>query len=369
MLGLMLAAHVAAASHVALTLVGYPAYLAAKARWRPRPFQAAPFSGEVSVVLTARNEGTRIAIKIREILAQRGPHTLLQLIVASDGSSDDTVANARSVRDDRVLVLDLPAQGKSAAIGTAMGHARGDILVFSDARQRLGEDTFAALLAPLSDGAVCVSSCALALPTAQSAGLYWRYERALRIHESRTGSVVGATGALYAVRRTHLHAPSPGCLLDDVSIPMDAALQGGRVVIAEEARVPDVEADAAHEQVRKIRTISGTFQLLAMRPGYLHPGKNPLFARLVMHKLARLALPLSLATLLATSALMALALNPYGIASLGVQVGFWLIAIGAARGASLGPIGRISQAFASLQWATLQGALRFVRGDLSWSPK
>ena len=66
---------------------------------------------------------------------------------------------------------------------------------------------------------------------------------------------------------------------------------------------------------------------------------------------------------------MALALNPYGIASLGVQVGFWLIAIGAARGASLGPIGRISQAFASLQWATLQGALRFVRGDLSWSPK
>lgn len=369
MLGLMLIAHVAAASHVALTLVGYPAYLAAKARWRPRPAQAAPFHGEVSVVLTARNEGPRIVIKMKEILAQRGPHTLLQLIVASDGSTDDTVANARSVGDARVLVLDLPAQGKSAAIGTAIREAKGDILVFSDARQRLGEDTFAALLAPLSDPSVAVSSCALALPATQSAGLYWRYERALRIHESRTGSVVGATGALYAVRRTNLSAPSPGCLLDDVSIPMDAALQGGRVVIAEDACVQDVEAAAAHEQARKIRTISGTFQLLTMRPAYLHPGKNPLLARLVMHKLARLALPLSLAVLFGTSVAMALTLSPYGVASLGVQSGFWLIALGASRGASLGAVGRISQAFASLQWATIQGALRFARGDLRWSPK
>lgn len=369
MLGLMLAAHAAAASHVALTLIGYPAYLAIKARFKPRPVHASPYLGSVSVILTARNEGPRIAHKMKEILAQRGSHTLLQLIVASDGSTDDTLMQARTVEDPRVAILDLPARGKSSAIASAIAYAKGDIVVFSDTRQRIGEETFTALLAPLSDASVCVSSCALALPTSRSAGLYWRYERALRIHESRTGSVVGATGALYAVRRSHLHAPSPGCLLDDVSIPMDAALQGGRVVIAEDALVHDVEADAAHEQARKIRTISGTFQLLAMRPHYLHPTKNPLFARFVMHKLARLALPLSLATLAGTSAALALACNPYGIASLGAQLGFWLIALLASRGFSLGALGRVSQAFASLQWATLQGALRFLRNDLAWTPK
>jgi cellulose synthase/poly-beta-1,6-N-acetylglucosamine synthase-like glycosyltransferase len=369
MFGVMFAAHLAAASHVALTLIGYPAYLAAKARLRPRPVQASPYAGSVSVILTSRNEGPRIAMKMREILAQRGSHQLTQLIVASDGSTDDTLLQARSVHDARVLVLDLPARGKSSAIASAIPHAQGDIVIFSDTRQRIGEDTFTALLAPLSDASVCVSSCALALPTSQSAGLYWRYERALRIHESRTGSVVGATGALYAVRRSHLHAPTAGCLLDDVSIPMDAALQGGRVVIAEDAIVHDVEADKAHEQTRKVRTISGTFQLLAMRPEYLHPRKNPLFARFVMHKLARLALPVSLTTLLGTSALLALTLNPYGVASLGAQLAFWFIALLASRGVSLGALGRISQAFASLQWATLQGASRFLRGDLTWAPK
>lgn len=369
MLGVVLTAHAAAAAHVALTLVGYPAALALRARIKPLPIQAAPCAATITVILTARNEGARIAIKIKEILDQTGPHTLAKLIVASDGSSDDTVTQARAMHDARVHVLDLPARGKSAAIATALTHAEGDIIVFSDARQRIAKHTLAALLAPLSDASVCVSSCALSLPSEKAAGLYWRYERALRVHESRTGSVVGATGALYAVRRSHVHAPSPGCLLDDVSIPMDAVMQGGRIVIAEDAHVEDIEADAAHEQARKIRTISGTFQLLRMRPQLLHPGKNPLFARLVMHKLARLALPLALLALLLTSACFALAGQPYGIVTLGAQLGFWAVAWTASRGNFFGRFGRLSQAFASLQLATLQGAWRFMRGDLAWTPK
>lgn len=369
MFGLIAIAHLAAASHVTLTLIGYPIYAALKGRLSPRPVCASPYEGSVSVILAARNEGPRIALKLAEILGQLGAHTLTQLIVASDGSTDDTVATARCFDDARILVLDLPARGKSTAIAEALTHARGDIVVFSDARQRIGARTFAALLAPLSDADVSVSSCALALPASQSAGLYWRYERALRIAESRSGSVIGATGALYAVRRTHLRAPSAGCLLDDVSIPMDAAMQGGRVVIAEDAIVHDVEADPAHEQSRKIRTISGTFQLLTLRPQLLDPTKNPLFARFAMHKLSRLALPLSMLTLAATSAALALMLHPLGIGSLTVQVAFWSLAALSSRGVPLGRIGRVSQAFASLQLATLEGAFRFARGELSWSPK
>ena len=368
MCGVMLAAHLAAGAHVAITLLGYPAHLALKARHKPLSVHASPYAGSVSVVLTARNEGPRIALKIRDILSQQGGHRLLELIVVSDGSTDDTVAQARAFRDPRVRVLDLPPQGKSSAIASAIPHAQGEIVVFSDLRQRFEPHVFSALLAPLSDPTVAVSSCALSLPDAKSAGLYWRYERALRIHESRTGSVVGATGALYAIRRSHLRAPSAGCLLDDVSIPMDAALQGGRVVLAEDAIVQDVEADPAHEQARKIRTISGTFQLLTMRPELVDPFKNPLVGRFVLHKLSRLLLPLSLATLLVTSAALAATLSPYGMISLHAQLAFWALAFLASKGLSLGRLGRIAQAFASLQWATLQGALRFVRGDLAWTP-
>ncbi len=135
----------------------------------------------------------------------------------------------------------------------------------------------------------------------QGLSLYWRIEKRVRELEAASDSVVGATGALYAVRREFLASVPAGTILDDVYLPMQVVRRGKRVVFDPRARAWDTpNLGAAREFSRKVRTLSGNYQLVQLAP-WLLSSKNPIRFEFVSHKLLRLAVPLALAMLLVSS--------------------------------------------------------------------
>src|SRR5439155_446213 len=198
--------------------------------------------------------------------------------------------------------------GKVAALNEAVPLASGEILVLTDARQSLAPDAVRRLVAYFADPTVgAVSGELHLLPSpgspVEGVGLYWKYEKLIRKAESRFDSTVGVTGAFYALRKELFLPIDPRTILDDVAIPMRVALAGRRVLFAPEARAWDhVEESAAREYRRKVRTLAGNYQLVALYPALLHPLRNRLLWQLASHKLARLAVPWCLLVLFLASA-------------------------------------------------------------------
>jgi biofilm PGA synthesis N-glycosyltransferase PgaC len=297
---------------VAYAYVGYPAILAVWRRLHRRPVARGAYEPSVTLVLAVHNEADSIEAKIRNCRALDYPADRLRLVVALDGCTDGTEARLQRQAGPDLEVVCLPERaGKAAAINAALERATGDVLVFADVRQRIEAGALIELLAPLSDPSVGVVTGELVLlrPDGREAregvGFYWRYEKLVRALESDVHSVVGATGALYAVRR-ELVTPLPaGTLLDDVLIPMRAVRQGRRCVFEPRARVLDRVAccDEA-EYRRKVRTLAGNFQLLALAPWLLVPRQNPVWLQFVSHKVARLLVPYALALLLVSNAFL-----------------------------------------------------------------
>ncbi|HXW08856.1 MAG TPA: glycosyltransferase family 2 protein [Vicinamibacterales bacterium] len=330
---------------VAYVYVGYPLLLAA---WsvvagrivrKQRPREAGAAWPDVSVVLAARNEAARLRDRLTNLLGQDYPGHL-EIIVVSDGSSDDTAAAVASF-GDRVRLIELPRGGKPRALNAGVAAARGELVVFADARQRFAPDAISHLAANFTDPAVggvtgeLVLDCEdraddLDSTMADGLGLYWKYEKWLRRHESRIGSTLGATGALYAVRR-ELWRPLPEeTLLDDVLAPMRIVLGGKRVVFDDRARAYDrVSADGPSEARRKTRTLAGNYQILALEPRLLVPLVNPVWWQYCSHKLGRLIVPWALLAALVASAVLA-PQSWFYLLALIVQLGFYgLAAFGA----------------------------------------
>lgn len=279
--------------------VGYPLAIALLARLFPKPVRKGECAGRVSVLISAHNEERVIASKIRNLLALNGAERIREILVGSDGSSDRTVAEARTVSDPRVRVVEFPARrGKAAVLNDLMKMSTGDIVVMTDARQEIAQEALVALLRNFADPGVGVVSGELVFRATASAGTpaamesYWNYEKRIRKAEATFHSVPGATGALYAIRRELLQPIPQETLLDDVVIPMQAVAAGYRCVFEPEAVVWDVpSADASQEAIRKRRTLAGNLQLVKLYPEWLLPGKNPIVWQFVSHKLARLTTP------------------------------------------------------------------------------
>jgi cellulose synthase/poly-beta-1,6-N-acetylglucosamine synthase-like glycosyltransferase len=304
---------------VAYVYAGYPALLAVWARLAGRPVRKRPAGGigpwpAVSVIVAARNEGARLPRRIANLLDQTYPGPL-EIIVISDGSTDGTAAAVAQFRDD-VRLIQVPAGGKPLALNAGAAAARGEILVFADARQQFDATAIAELVANFDDPDVGGATGELVLdcedePADGSAigdgvGLYWKYEKWLRRHESLIRSTLGATGAIYALRR-ELWTPLPGAtLLDDVLAPMRAVLGGSRIVFDERARAFDRTApDGAAESRRKVRTLAGNYQILALEPRLLLPIVNPVWVQYLSHKVGRLLVPWALLAVLVGSAALA----------------------------------------------------------------
>jgi cellulose synthase/poly-beta-1,6-N-acetylglucosamine synthase-like glycosyltransferase len=293
---------------------GYPLYIMALARFWPRPIRTpvATLSPSVTVIVAIRNERDVLSRRLANLLAQEYPAERLDVIIVCNGSVDGSEELAREIArtEPRLRVFTSPAErGKSGAINLASAHTAADVIVFADARQTFARDAVARLVEPFSDPGVGVVSGRneirrTELASVQGVGMYWSLETKLRCAEGRSGSVPGATGAIYGVRRSLLQEMPPNLILDDVYVPMRVAMLGHRIVMTPLALSFDVPAvDQKAEYARKRRTMVGNIQLLRVFPGLLSPIHNPLFIRFVSHKILRLLTPFCFVTLLFVSAL------------------------------------------------------------------
>jgi len=330
-----------AVAMVVYVYAGYPVLLAVWARLRPRPIRASPGAftlPPVSIVLAARNEGLCLAARLQNLLALDYPADRRQIIVVSDGSTDGT----EQVAADFIPAVELvvrPALGKASALNAGVARARHAILVFADARQTFAPDAVRRLVRNFADPSVGAVSGELVLDCERTpgaaaestigdgVGLYWRYEKWLRRHESLVASTLGVSGAIYAMRRSCWRPLPPDTLLDDVLAPMRVVLSGKRVVFDGSALAFDRTApDASAESRRKVRTLAGNYQLPWLEPALLVPIVNPVWLQFVSHKLGRLLVPYALVVCLLTSAALAGEGLFYAAAFL-AQIGLGLLAI------------------------------------------
>jgi poly-beta-1,6-N-acetyl-D-glucosamine synthase len=291
---------------------GYPASMRIRALLRkPRASPSRDVrEARVSVVLAVRNGEKLLERRIRNLLDQDYPHTLLEVVVVCNGCTDGTVALAESIagREPRVRVrVSAAEEGKAGALNLGAEVASGEILVFADVRQRFAPEAIRRLVAEFEDASVGAVSGRLVIEgsdrsAAEGMRRYWEMEIRLRLDESRTGSVVGATGAIYAVRRDRYEPIPPNTILDDVWLPMRIAAGGNRVVMTADALAFDVPMHRSHEEFyRRRRTMIGNLQLVRVLPGVLNPRRNPLFFRFVSHKLLRLMAPVCLLGMVLTA--------------------------------------------------------------------
>lgn len=343
---------------IAYVYAGYPLLLGVWARvvtlWRGagsadlRPTATLP---PVTVIVAARNEAGRLPARIENLLASDYPRDLVQIVVASDGSTDGT-AEALAPWASSVELLMLPPGGKAQALNAAVARARNPILVFADARQQFAPDTIRRLVrhfASLSIGAVSGELVLdgertgwagradrpglTARPGSRTdsaigdgVGAYWKYEKWLRRREALVGSTLGVTGAVYAMRRSLWQPLPPDTILDDVLGPMRIVLRRYRVIFDSTALAFDEAArDVAAETQRKVRTLAGNYQLLALEPRLLVPGLNPVWLQFMSHKVGRLAVPYALVAVFASSAWLAQA-SWLHASAFGAQLAFYGLA-------------------------------------------
>lgn len=293
------------------TYIGYPLVLSAWRSLGKKRVRKEEILPSVSVIVAVYNEERVIEGKLKNLFDLDYPASRLEIIVSSDGSTDETEMKvnrwqARHPNGPPLLLLTAPAHvGKAAALNRAAAHARGEILLFTDARQWLDRNAVKALVSNFADeriGAVSGELILMDRPGGDGAvgvGLYWRYEKWLRKMESDVDSMLGATGAIYAIRKA-LYDPIPAeTILDDVLIPMQAVFKGYRTVFEPKALAYDFIAKrTGSEFVRKVRTLSGNYQLLWEINTLWSWRRNRVFFQYFSHKVARLIVPFMLVLLL-----------------------------------------------------------------------
>lgn len=290
------------------------------------------FRPTVSLIIAAHDEEKVIQEKLDNSLALDYPEGKLEIFVASDGSSDRTNAFVKAFADKGIRLFEIsPQGGKAHALSLSVPRTHGSIIVFSDANTMYRTDAIIKLVRHFCDPTVGGVSGDVRLVDAAethsvSEGVYYRYERWLQSLESLTGSIIGADGGMYAVRR-ELFSPIPqGLILDDFVISMTVARLGYRVLYDPEAIATEQGTMTSWEEFhRKIRIVAGGMQALRWGSGLPRWRQPLLVISYLSHKLLRWCVPFFLLTILVSSALL---INKplYRLAIAG-QITFCLIAL------------------------------------------
>ena len=365
---------VAGAALLALTWIGYPLVIAVLARLLAGRRRSAPVPWarlpSVTAVLAAREPALVIEARVRNWLASdyAGP---LDVVVAFEpghawSPPADIAARVRAVAGDA-------PGGKCANLNAGVRAASGDVLVMGDAHQLFARDAISALVSALGDPRLGAVSGQLEIPRDRAGVVsraYWAYERRLRHDEATVHSTIGLSGSIYAMHAA-LWQPLPtGLILDDLHLPMRLVLSGVRIGFEPAAVATETRSvDASQEYRRKVRTLTGNFQLVAWMPAVLVPIRNPVWLQFVWHKLARLATPYALLAVVVGVAWTALpAIWPPSA---------WQLAVAAAGAiwlaASPDPVSRRLRgaliSFAALQGATIVALANALRGRWDvWQP-
>jgi len=332
----------------------------------------------VSVILSAFNEEKHIEAKLRNLLSLDYPTHKIEIIVGSDGASDKTDLIVSRFKSRRIRFFRFVSNlGKPNVLNSLVREAHGEILIFTDARQEFENNAIRMLCENFYDQNVgCVSGELLfkSVKEGVSKGMdiYWRYEKFLRRCESNVGSMLGATGAIYAIRR-HLFTDIPAhILVDDMYIPLSIIRKGHRAIFDPLAIAYDEISGKGYEEFkRKVRTLAGNYQMFQCYPDLLIPFKSPIGGQFISHKLLRVLVPFFLMGLFAAN-VFAIEYTLYRVTLLAQIVFYALATLGAYEDkksrVSSDPlrhlkgrgIGYIPYTFCLLNYAALMGLIRYL---------
>jgi cellulose synthase/poly-beta-1,6-N-acetylglucosamine synthase-like glycosyltransferase len=355
------------------TYAGYPLLLALVSTVRPRRVRRGDFEATVSVIITAYNEERDVAAKLENTLALDYPSELLEIIVASDCSNDRTDDIVKEFAPRGVRLYRQPQRlGKTAAQNAAVAQARGDIILFSDATSHYQPDAVRAVLPNFADPAVgCVAGRLIYIDPAQSrigrgARSYWSYETFLKKHESRACSLIGASGCLYAVRKT-AYVPLYHEACSDFIIATKMVEQNLRAVYEPTAVCTEETNRQTDKELKmRVRVITQTFTDLWRHRAMMNPLRSGFYAvQLLSHKVMRYAVPFFLIAILATSGILAGSSMLYMILFVS-QLGSYLGALGAWMLERVGVHSRmlaLPQYFVLSNLAALIACYQFLRGE------
>ncbi len=324
----------------------------------------------VGVVVSAFNEESHIGTRIENLLRLDYPAELLRIYVGSDGSSDGTAAIIRSFSDARVRGFAFAEnRGKASVLNDLVAQVTESLVVFSDANSHFEPGALLALVAPFSDPSVgCVSGELRLDKTAGSNqdSLYWRFEQFLKICEGRIGGLLGANGAIYAIRRQLWQPLRSDTVCDDFTVAMSVSAGGHRLVYKPDAVAREMAPGGIGEEYRRrVRIGIGNFQAMVRHPEYLFRTTGIVAFTYLSHKVLRWTAPHLLLVSVGTSAILAVGspswllfaifqLGCYGLAGAAFMIG--------ERAGRLPVALRIPAFLFALNWAFLVASAKFATG-------
>lgn len=358
-------------SFVTYVLFGYPLLLGLWARLFPKAVGKRPTFKTVSILIAVRNGERWIGQKLQSIRELDYPRDLVEVIVISDGSDDATETIVEQLGQPAVQLIRIARSGKASALNAGIECSTGEILFFTDVRQPLDPLSLRNLVDCFADAKVGAASGELVILEGAShgeanVGLYWKYEKWIRKHLSQIDSVLGATGAIYAMRRELAVPLPPNAINDDVLLPLGAFFRGFRVIWDGSAKAYDYPTALESEFRRKARTLAGVYQSIAIYPDLLGP-KNRMWVEFVSHKLGRLLVPYALLTIFGTSFFLS---APWPVIVLSSQGLFYALALADAWIPQQSVLKKLSsplRTFVVLMAAALSATgILFLPGNIFW---
>ena len=351
------------AAALAWTHVGYPLAAAAAARIRPRPVRREDVTPSVSVVVAAHDEEDVIERRVENLLALDYPADKLEIVVASDASTDrtDELVDAIADREPRVRLIRAPRGGKVAAQNLAVRETEGEILAFSDANATWPPDALAKLVRSFADPEVAYVSGRATYADADGTnreGAYWAFELWLRARESELGSITGGNGPIYAVRREDYVDVDPR-FGHDLAFPYLMVQRGRRAVYEPEAiSVEKPSRDLEDEYRRKVRMFEHCW-LITLRGRMLRDVDGVYLAELLSHRVLRYGSGLLHLGVLAANVALAGRGRVYDLA-LAKQAAFLALAAAGKAGVRA-PGAALAYYYTLVTWATVVSLAGYLR--------
>jgi cellulose synthase/poly-beta-1,6-N-acetylglucosamine synthase-like glycosyltransferase len=325
----------------------------------------------MSLLIAAYNEAAEIEGRIQSALRMDYPAEKMEIVIASDGSSDATAHIVRRYSRMGVRLLNYrQRRGKAAVLNSAFGEVKGDIVLLSDANTNILPDAPRKIARWFRDPKVGVVCGRLLLTDPLTGGnvdsLYWKYETFLKANEGRLGALLGANGAIYAIRR-EVFAPIPNeTVVDDFVIPLQAKLRTGCAITYDPGAMALEESPATigSEFHRRCRIGAGGFQSIAILWKIMNPRLGWVAFTFLSHKILRWICPFFLLTLILSNFL--LWHEPFYQATLIAQLGFYLLSLAAVfvpPRPKVFKFLRLTSMFTGMNAALLVGFWRWLRGS------
>ena len=348
---------------LAWTHAGYPLAMGVLARVRPRPVHKADQTPSVALVVSAHDEEAVIRRRVENALALDYPPENLEVVVASDGSTDltDAIVGEIAAEDTRVRLLQCPREGKVAAQHRAVRGTSSDVVAFTDANSEWNPDALRALVRNLADDEVGYVCGQLRLETPEGAnmeGAYWRYEMWVREQESVASSITAGNGAIYAVKRDAYVEDDPR-FGHDFGFPYLMEQMGRRAVYEPDAiAVEKPAAEPEDEYGRKVRTIARALGHILTGRAF-RPTRPLYLAQLVSHRVLRYSTGILHVALLVSNVLLAARAPFYRLFLVGQLAGLALAGAGKARLPI--PGARLAYYYFVVTQATVAALVRYLR--------